>query len=284
MAAKEYTPRCLKLTEDIIYMNPAHYTVWLYRFSIIQHLDMSLLGELEWLNEVALEHQKNYQIWHHRQLLLDHYYPTIRDTPDEVSRFASNERSFMMQMFSEDAKNYHVWTYRQYAVRKLGMWDREELQSIASMINADVRNNSAWSHRFFLVFSDPNTTTIGSHATEHDPEVPADIVDREIEYAKEKIKLAPQNQSPWNYLKGVLVKGGRKLSSVRENAEQYVDNLGEEGEQVRSSHALEHLADIYAEIGEKEKADLCLRRLSEKWDRIRLGYWEWKRQTISKSS
>lgn len=283
MAAQEYSPRCLKLTENIIYMNPAHYTVWLYRFSVIQHLDMSLLDELEWLNEVALEHQKNYQIWHHRQLLLDHYYPTIRDTPDEVRRFAKSERDFMMQMFSEDAKNYHVWTYRQYAVRKLGMWDRDELQSIASMIDTDVRNNSAWSHRFFLVFSDPNTTTIGSHPTEHDPEVPADIVDREIKYAQEKIKLAPQNQSPWNYLKGVLVKGGRKLSTVREYVEQYVNNLGEEGEQVRSSHALEILADIYAEIGEKEKADLCLKRLGEKWDRIRLGYWEWKRQTISKS-
>jgi protein farnesyltransferase/geranylgeranyltransferase type-1 subunit alpha len=284
MAAKEYSKRCLKLTEHIISMNPAHYTVWLYRFSIIQHLDIPLLDELAWLDEVALDHQKNYQIWHHRQLLLDHYYPTIKDTQDEVKRFAKKERDFMMEMFAEDAKNYHVWTYRQYAVRRLGMWDDDELKSLEWMIDQDVRNNSAWSHRFFVVFSDPNNTTKDSHATEHDPAVPAEIVDREVEYAKEKIKLAPQNQSPWNYLKGVLVKGGRKMGSVREYVEQYVKNLGEEGEQVRSSHALEHLADIYAEAGEKEKADLCLRRLGEKWDRIRLGYWEWKRQEISKSS
>ncbi|KAK6065702.1 farnesyltransferase alpha subunit ram2 [Seiridium cupressi] len=284
MAAKEYSKRCLKLTEHIISMNPAHYTVWLYRFSIIQHLNIPLLDELSWLNEVALEHQKNYQIWHHRQLLLDHYYPTIKDTPDEVKRFAKNERDFMMEMFAEDAKNYHVWSYRQYAVRKLGMWGDDELQSIAWMINQDVRNNSAWSHRFFVVFSDPNNTTKDSHATEHDPAVPAEVVDRETDYAKEKIKLAPQNQSPWNYLKGVLVKGGRKLGSVREYVEQYVNELGQEGEQVRSSHALEQLADIYAEAGEKDKADLCLRRLGEKWDRIRLGYWDWKRQEISQSS
>ncbi|KAI1876351.1 hypothetical protein JX265_003877 [Neoarthrinium moseri] len=280
MAAKEYSPRCLKLTEHIISMNPAHYTVWLYRFAIIQHLDIPLLDELTWLNEVSLDFQKNYQIWHHRQLLTDHYYPTIAGTPDQVKRFASSERDFMMEMLIEDAKNYHVWTYRQYAVRKLGMWDEDELRSISGMINQDVRNNSAWSHRFFIVFSNPAYATEGSHATEHDPAIPAEIVDREVEYAKEKIKLAPQNQSPWNYLKGVLVKGGRKLGSVREYTEQYVDDLGQDTEQVRSSHALDQLVDIYVEAGEKEKADLCLRRLGEKWDRIRLGYWEWKRTTL----
>ncbi|KAF7518518.1 hypothetical protein G7054_g13435 [Neopestalotiopsis clavispora] len=285
MIAKEYSPRCLKLTEHIISMNPAHYTVWLYRFSIVQALDIPLLDELAWLNEVALEHQKNYQIWHHRQLLLNHYHPQIRDSPDELRRFGQGERRFMTSMFAEDAKNYHVWTYRQYAVRKLHMWDDAgELSSIETMVDQDVRNNSAWSHRFFLVFSDPRHTTVGSHATEHDPAVPADIIDREIHYAEDKIKLAPQNQSPWNYLKGVLVKGGRKLGSVREYAEQYVKDLGGSEEEVRSSYALELLADIYAEAGEKEKADLVLRRLGEKWDRIRLGYWEWKRTEINKAS
>ncbi|KAK8030527.1 prenyltransferase alpha subunit [Apiospora arundinis] len=287
MAANEYSPRCLKLTEHIISMNPAHYTVWLYRFAIIQHLDMPFLDEIEWLNNVALDYLKNYQIWHHRQLLLDHYYPTIADTPDEVKRFARTERAFVMEMFAEDAKNYHVWSYRQYLTRKLGMWENEEhgeIDSIEGMIDDDVRNNSAWSHRFFLVFSNPRYATPDSHATEPDPKVPADIVNREIAYAQAKIELAPQNQSPWNYLRGVLVKGGRKLGSVQDFVEQYVDNLGEETEQVRSSHALELLADIYEDIGAKEKADLCWRRLGEKWDRIRLGYWEWKRRTMEAAS
>ncbi|KAK8135414.1 protein farnesyltransferase/ geranylgeranyltransferase type-1 subunit alpha [Apiospora sp. TS-2023a] len=284
MAANEHSPRCLKLTEHIISMNPAHYTVWLYRFANIQHLDMPLLDEIEWLNGVALDFLKNYQIWHHRQLLVEHYYPTIAGSPDEVKRFAKSERAFVMEMFAEDAKNYHVWSYRQFLTRKLGMWENEEhgeLDSIEGMIDEDVRNNSAWSHRFFLVFSNPRYATPEAHATELDAGVPADVVDREVAYAQAKIQLAPQNQSPWNYLRGVLVKGGRDLGSVKGFVEQYVQNLGDaEKEEVHSSHALEQLADIYEEAGDKEKADLCWKRLGEKWDRIRFGYWAWKRRSM----
>jgi len=49
---------------------------------------------------------------------------------------------------------------------------------------------------------------------------------------------------------------------------------------VLSTHALDLLAEIYAEKGDKEKADLSLRRLGQKWDRIRVGYWEWRRKCL----
>ncbi|KAI0851616.1 protein prenylyltransferase [Daldinia vernicosa] len=281
MAAKEYSPRCLRLTERIISLNPAHYTVWLYRLSIVQALNISIPDEIEWLNEVSLAHIKNYQIWNHRQQLMEHYYPAIVTVPSEVADLANSERQFLEKMLQLDTKNYHVWSYRQYIVRKLGMWGDAELQSIETLIHEDVRNNSAWSHRFFVVFSDPAYATPDSHATEHDPKIPDAIVDREIEYAQQKIELAPQNQSPWSYLRGVLVKGGRKLVTVRGFTEQYVRNLGDaEGEEVRSSHALDLLADIYKEAGELERADLVLRRLGDKWDRIRRGYWEYRRKLL----
>ncbi|KAH7033447.1 uncharacterized protein B0I36DRAFT_321469 [Microdochium trichocladiopsis] len=283
MAAKEYSPRCLQLTEHIIAMNPAHYTVWLYRFAIVESLNISIPDEMAWLNAVSLEHLKNYQIWHHRQQLLDHYYPAICTSSDDVAALAQSETEFLTKMLVQDTKNYHVWSYRQYLVRKLGMWGDAERQSIESMVDDDVRNNSAWSHRFFLVFSDPGYTTPGSHATEHDPKIPADVIDREVEYAKQKAALAPQNQSPWNYLRGVLVKGGRPLGEAREFAEGFVKELGsveDNKERVRSSHALDLLADIYKEAGDKERADLCLRRLGDKWDRIRKGYWEYRRRAL----
>jgi protein farnesyltransferase/geranylgeranyltransferase type-1 subunit alpha len=283
MAVKEHTPRCLRLTEHIIEMNPAHYTVWLYRYDIVKALNIPVPDELAWLNDVSLQNLKNYQIWHHRQLLMDLYYPTLQSDEAALTTLAREEHSFLANILQKDTKNYHVWSYRQYLVRKLGLWDSvDEMRSIQQMINEDVRNNSAWSHRFFLVFSNPANSTPDSHATEQDPKVPADIIDREISYAEEKIRLAPQNQSPWNYLRAVLIKGGRSLGAVREFAESFVTGLGEgeEKEKVRSSHALDLLADIYKEAGETEQADLCLRRLGEKWDRIREGYWSYRRRML----
>lgn len=283
MASKEYSPRCLKLTEHIISMNPAHYTVWLYRFSIIKALGLAIPDEIEWLNSVALQHLKNYQIWHHRHLLIDSYYPQIADDKDQVARLAASERDFITTMLAEDTKNYHVWSYRQFLVRRLQAWrDPEERRAVEGLIDDDVRNNSAWSHRFFLVFTDPEQTTAGSHATEADPAVPPAVVDEELAYAKAKIELAPQNQSPWNYLRGVLVKGGRKLASVEEFASGFVADLGDaDKEEVRSTHALDLLAEIYAEKGDKDKAVLCLDRLGDKWDRIRKGYWDWRKKTLT---
>lgn len=283
MMAKEYSPRCLRLTEKIIGLNPAHYTVWLYRAAIITARNMPVLDEIEWLNEIALAHLKNYQIWHHRHLLVDNYFPTIADDEDKIAEFAASEREFLKEILAEDTKNYHVWSYRSYLVGKLGVWgSKEELEAIEELINDDVRNNSAWSHRFFLVFSNPAHSTPGVAATQVDPKVPADVIDREVAYAKEKIDLAPQNQSPWNYLRGVLVKGGRKLAEVEDFVQGFVKGLGEKGgnEDVQSTHALDLLAEIYAEKGEKEKADLCLRRLGDKWDQIRVGYWEWRRKCL----
>ncbi|KAK4162781.1 hypothetical protein QBC43DRAFT_345631 [Cladorrhinum sp. PSN259] len=288
MQAKEYSERCIRLTEYIIGLNPSHYTVWLYRAANLFALKLPILDEFEWLNAVALENLKNYQIWHHRHLLVENYYPTIEGDAEAVEKFAIKERDFLKTILDEDTKNYHVWSYRSYLVGKLKQWGNgDELQAIEEMIDADVRNNSAWSHRFFLVFSNPDHATVGLAASEVDPKIPKELIDREVEYAQEKILLAPQNQSGWNYLRGVLVKGGRKFGSVEEFAKQFVDKLGGDvdddhdgAEVVKSTHALDMLAEIYAEKGDKAKADLCLTRLAEKWDRIRDGYWQWRRQAL----
>ncbi|KLP20206.1 related to geranylgeranyltransferase type I alpha subunit (RAM2) [Fusarium fujikuroi] len=282
MAADECSPRSLRLTEHVIAMNPAHYTVWLFRFKIISVLKLSIPDEITWLNEVALSNLKNYQIWNHRQLLMDYYYPLIEEDTATVRQLARSETQFITKMLESDAKNYHVWSYRQYLVSKLYMWTMSELLSTQNHIEEDVRNNSAWSHRFYLVFSDPTASTPGSGSTEPDPRIPAETIDREINYSKEKIDLAPQNQSPWNYVFAVLAKGSRPLSSFKEFAEKFVTALGEEAEEVRSSHALDFLAKLYDEEGDKEKAELCLRRLGEKWDPVREGYWKY-RVTLLKS-
>ncbi|KGQ01991.1 hypothetical protein PAAG_11164 [Paracoccidioides lutzii Pb01] len=63
MAANEMSDRAIELTEDVILINPAHYTVWLYRAKILFALEKDLNKEIEWVNKIALVNLKNYQIW-----------------------------------------------------------------------------------------------------------------------------------------------------------------------------------------------------------------------------
>jgi hypothetical protein len=72
----------------------------LYRARTLFELEKDLRKELEFLNEKALAHQKNYQIWHHRQLMME----KLMDP--------SGEHEFIAKMFEKDDKNYHVWSYR----------------------------------------------------------------------------------------------------------------------------------------------------------------------------
>lgn len=61
---------------------------------------MDLKAEIAWLNKKALKNEKNYQIWHHRQLVV------------EKLGESEGEQDFTAQMFAKDSKNYHVWSYR----------------------------------------------------------------------------------------------------------------------------------------------------------------------------
>lgn len=58
-------------------------------------------------------------------------------------------------MLEQDSKNYHVWSYRQWLVKRFNLFDKEEeLSWTQNMIEDDVRNNSAWNHRWYLMVGD----------------------------------------------------------------------------------------------------------------------------------
>jgi len=154
------------------------------------------------MESFATRHLKTYQVWHHRKLLLIEL-----NNPRAELLFISNALLI-------DAKNYHTWAYRQWILdyfspnldtggeedAELGLglgrnvWE-EEIKYVEEMIEADLRNNSAWHHRFFVV----------SHL------LPSGFLDEEVlrnelRYTKSKISLAPSNLSAWNYLRGILDK------------------------------------------------------------------------------
>jgi protein farnesyltransferase/geranylgeranyltransferase type-1 subunit alpha len=80
-------------------------------------------------------------------------------------------------------------------------------------------------------------------------------VQRELN-AKEKVRLAPQNQSPWDYIRGLSVKAKGGAAVLLESPKQFASEFAsiDEPETIRSGHALDLLADIYAEEGRKEEA------------------------------
>ncbi|KAJ5977253.1 hypothetical protein PENPOL_c007G05166 [Penicillium polonicum] len=277
MAANEMSERALNLTKDVISMNPAHYTVWIYRAKILFALEKDLNEELSWLNDVSLKYLKNYQIWHHRQVLLSSkaHFPT----------FPPKEADFLMEMFAQDSKNYHVWTYRHWLVRHFKLWDQpRELEDVEFLLKADVRNNSAWNHRYMLRFgprdtSAPDAGMVNAGDLSTAPAekgrlsvVDEDMIDGELKFAQEAILRAPENRSPWWYARGVLRAAGRGLGEW----EEFVGGFVSEGA-VKSSHAVEWLADVFAEaVGREADAVRMLTMLKEEFDPIRKNYWDYR--------
>lgn len=64
----------------------------------------------------------------------------------------------------------------------------KELEYVERLLDDDVRNNSAWNQRYFVI---SNTTKFKE-----------DIIEREVDFALEKIDLVKENESAWNYLRG----------------------------------------------------------------------------------
>ena len=237
----------------------------LYRAKTLEALDYDLAKEISWLNKISTKHLKNYQIWQHRPTIIDRI-----GTPD-------GELEFLSTMLALDAKNYHVWGYRQWMVQRFSLWhDSAELAQIDSFLSEDIRNNSAWNHRWYCVFGRPvSDCDDGVHPLEDKV-----IVQRELAYALSAVRKAPQNESPWNYIRGLQSRARNDaafpLSSLREFVNEFVD-LDAENPVVKSSHALDVLASICGvDSTTRDGAVRALELLARKYDPVRAGYWRYR--------
>ena len=105
-------------------------------------------------NLLTVASPKTYQVWHHRRLLL-----TAQRDP--VPELAFNE-----EILDIDPKNYHTWSHRQWLLAHFDqpeLW-AGELSLIDRLLAEDVRNNSAWHHRFFVAFENGNKAGAGDEA------------------------------------------------------------------------------------------------------------------------
>lgn len=65
-----------------------------------------------------------------------------------------------------------------------------ELDFVTNLIYEDVRNNSAWNQRFFVLSNIPN--------------LKQECLEMDMAFTWTQIELAMSNESPWNYMKGYV--------------------------------------------------------------------------------
>lgn len=253
LQSDERSERALKLTKEVIFLNAANYTAWYFRRLVLESLNWDLKKELKFVSSIGLSNPKNYQIWYHRRWVVE-----------KLGDF-SKELSFTGEQIEDENKNYHAWAYRQWVIETKGWWE-QELQFIDELLKTDVRNNSAWNQRFFCL-TQKNTKSLS-----------IDDKKREITFAFSHIKRAPNNQSPWAYLKGLFAKD--KFSSVPELKAEVLEFREK---YVTSPHAASLLVDIYEQEGTPEsvqEAQKLCETLETSLDSLHRKYWNYRRSKM----
>ncbi|KAJ4456817.1 putative Protein farnesyltransferase/geranylgeranyltransferase type-1 subunit alpha [Paratrimastix pyriformis] len=251
----EISERALALTEDAIDCNSANYTIWAYRRVVLDGLRAEMQKELEFTENIITDTPKNYQVWYHRQWVVERLHD------------GSAELAFTQRMIEADSKNYHAWAHRQWAVATFGLWDHE-LVALEALIEADPRNNSAWNQRWFVVRS---TCRLDEPA----------LLAREVQYAQRYIQQAPNNESPWSYLRGLFSSKGVGSFARCPELEAWARQLS-----VRFPlcvHAVALLVDMAAQSRSPAALEQALTDcdgLAEGLDPIRAKYWRHKRMAL----
>ena len=188
LCAGEYSERALELSEEVILCNQSNYTAWHYRRECLVALKAPpsrWAEELSLVHKVAEMNPKNYQLWYHRQAV-------VRRTKD-----VETELAFCRECVRYDSKNYHSWAHRQWVLEQFAdekMWAAER-EYVEHLLSEDVRNNSAWNQRFFVI-----KKTLKEGTTK----IPNDVATAEIQFAIPLIHKSPNNECPWNYMRGFV--------------------------------------------------------------------------------
>ena len=140
------------------------------------------------MHKVLEKSPKNYQAWEHRRFVAEH-------------AGLHNEIQYVDIILANDSKNYHAWSHRAWVAKKGG---EVTFEGVEWYIEDDVRNNSAWNHRWLLS---------GLLGRQH-----------ELEFVKRILGSQMGNESLWNYV----------LALIKENVE--VDELRELARDVKQRH------------------------------------------------
>jgi protein farnesyltransferase/geranylgeranyltransferase type-1 subunit alpha len=139
------------------------------------------------------------------------------------------------------------------------------------MIDNDIRNNSAWNHRYYIFYETKKS-------------LDSDAIQEEVNFCLQKIRLAPNNESAWNYLRGILQEVGlSKNEMVNEYCEEMLNN------DTANCHLIQFILDAIEEsLRESFKSDETLVRkavdltikLEKEIDPLRKEYWIFIRKSF----
>ena len=247
LLSKEISLRVYELTSAIISLFPTNYNAWVLRRKCLDKVkEIDCLEELNWLDKIILKNQKNYQIWHHRKLLIE----KINDV--------SHEKKILKEVFKIESKNFHAWTHRIWMIRRFNNIEGE-FEFIDNMLRHDIKNNSVWNYRFFLV-------------KYINKDLNKEIIIKEIKYALKKIEFCPDNECPYCYIRGTITKYKYKYTDFI-----FVRQTLEKLEKKEISYSLLLLLDFY----EEEKNEIKFNEMIEKLikiDFIRKKYYGWRKE------
>ena len=159
---------------------------------------------------------------------------------------------------------------------RFGLWSGE-LKFVDRLLDADVRNNSAWNHRFFALSQQGLLQSPAGLRVE---------VDRVFQ----RIALAVQNESPWNFLVGLTAVEGCGRAEVDYIEQHILTSILPR--HPNCSFALSALIDLTslptqedeaaAAVAEqrKSRARAACDRLAVELDPIRSAYWRLRKNEL----
>ena len=255
LRSNERSQRVIDLTTQLLAMNAANYTIWKYRRDCLKALCSDWATEFDYMDKFAEENPKNYQIWYHRRAIV------------EESGNASREIVFCNRVFKEDPKNYHAWAHRQWVLTNFKLY-KGELEYVSDLIDDDVCNNSAWNHRWFIIHNENETSNDG---------VSLVTLNLELAYTMEKIRIFPENEASWNYLRGMC----RKHKSLQSSVETQCEELRKEliAKYAPKPYVCTFLWSLLVDFMEENKSSESLQSALaliddlKNHDKVRMKYW-----------